>query len=95
MNQTWQHFISVLVKGFHKWVIYSIFAFILPCLALYNFIEYIENKLHAYISNKFFFWNRRKYTIEEVKEQWLKDKVHNYIVTEKEKRNQRRGLIIL
>lgn len=47
------------------------------------------------MNNKFFFWNSKKYTIDEIKEQWKKDRIHNIIEEKKEKDSKGRGLIIL
>lgn len=95
MNQTWHHFYITLLKPWHKRVVYLFLFFFLPLLAVYLFIIYYQNKIHVYINNKFFFWNSRRYTIDEIKEQWEKDKKHNYIEAENEKNNKERGLIIL
>ncbi len=62
---------------------------------MYLSIIYYQNKIHVYINNKYFFWNSKRYNIDEIKEQWKKDKVHNYVEAEKEKNNRGGGLIIL
>jgi len=95
MNQLWHHFIVTIMKPIHRAIIYVFLFFFLPLLCIYLSIIYYQNKLHVYINNKYFFWNSKRYTIDEVREQWKKDKVHNYVEAEKEKNNRGGGLIIL
>lgn len=95
MNQTWQHFYITLIKPWHSRILYLFFYLFLPILAVFLFIVYYQNKLHVYINNKYLFWNSRRYTTDEIKEQWKKDKVYNYVEAENEKNSRERGLIIL
>lgn len=95
MNQTWYHFYIVLVKPWHVRFVYVILFFLLPVVGLYLFLIYYQNKYHVYINNNYFFWNSKRYTIDEIKEQWQQDRKYNYIEEEKEKNNKGGGLIIL
>ena len=85
MNQTWHHFYITLLKPWHLRIIYLILFFFLPVIALFLFIVRTQNKIHVYINNKFFFWNSKRYTFDEIEKQWQKDRVYNYIEMEKEK----------
>lgn len=95
MNQTWHHLIVTLLKPIHMKLVYLFLLFFLPLLSISFFIVNIQNKIHVYINNKFFFWNSERYTIDQVKEQWKKDREHNYIEEQKEKNSKGGGLIIL
>lgn len=95
MNQTWHHFYITLMKPLHKKIIYIVLFFFLPLLAIFLSFVYYQNKIHVFINNKFFFWNSKKYTIDEIKEQWKKDKVYNYVESENEKNSKGMGLTIL
>ena len=63
--------------------------------AIYLIIVKIQNKVHVYLNNKYFFWNSERYTIDQIKDQWKKDREHNYVEEQKEKNNKGGGLIIL
>jgi len=95
MNQTWHHFYIVLLKPWHKRIVYLILFIFLPILALCLFLIRSQNKIHVFINNKFFFWNSKRYTFNEIEEQWKMDRKYNYIEMENEKNNKERGLIIL
>ena len=95
MNQTWYHFYITLMKPLHKKICYVFLFFFLPFLSIFLFLVYYQNKIHVYINNKYFFWNSKKYTIDEIKEQWKKDRVHNFIEEKRERDSKGRGLIIL
>lgn len=95
MNQTWHHGIITLMKPIHTKVAYLVLFFLLPILALYFFIVKLQNKIHVYINNKFFFWNSERYTIDQIEDQWQKDREYNYKKEQEEKNNKGGGLIIL
>lgn len=95
MNQTWHHFYIVLIKPWHSRLIYLFLFFFLPLLAIFLYFVHFQNKIHVYINNKYFFWNSRRYTNDEIKEQWKKDKIYNYVESEREKNSKGRGLTIL
>lgn len=95
MNQTWYHFYVTLIKPWHTRIIYLFLFFLLPVVSIYLFCMYYQNKLHVYINNHYFFWNSKRYTIDEIKKQWQEDRKHNYIEEEREKNNKGGGLIIL
>jgi len=95
MNQTWHHFYITLMKPLHTKIIYIFLFFFLPFLYIFLFLVYFQNKIHVYINNKYFFWNSKKYTIDEIKEQWKKDRKYNIIEEKREKDSKGRGLIIL
>ena len=91
MNQVWHHLIITILKPIHIKLLYVFLLFLLPLLSLYFYIVSIFNKLHVYINNKYFFWNSKRYTIDEIKEQWKKDRKHNY----KEEQNKKGGGLII
>lgn len=95
MNQTWHHCIVTLLKPIHKKLLYVILFFFLPFLSLYFVFVNVQNKIHVYINNKFFFWNSERYTIDQVKDQWRKDREYNFKKEQEEKNNKGGGLIIL
>jgi len=95
MNQTWHHFIITLVKPWHLRIVYLILFFWLPFLAILLTLMYYQNKIHVYINNKFFFWNSKRYTFDEIEEQWRQDRKYNYVQAENEKNSRGFGLTIL
>lgn len=95
MNQTWHHFYVVLMKPWHFRIMYLFLYIILPFIAIYLFLLYYQNRIHVYLSNKFFFWNTRRYTIDEIKEQWQIDRKYIYLEEERIKNIKFGGLTIL
>jgi len=95
MNQTWHHCIVTLIKPVHLRLTYVALFFVLPILALYFAFVNVQNRVHVYIHNKFFFWNSRRYNIDEIKAQWQKDRVYNYKKEVEEKNRKFGGLTIL
>lgn len=92
MNQTWHHFYITLMKPIHTLLLYILLYITLPFIAIFLKWVYYQNKIHVYINNKFFFWNSKKYTIDEIKEQWKKDRIINYIKEEEAKRNREKKI---
>lgn len=95
MNQRLYHGVVVLCKPIHRILVYIIVTPILPILAICFVLVRFQNKIHVYINNKFCFWNSRRYTIDEIKEQWQKDRKQNYIKYLEEKDRKFGGLTIL
>ncbi len=91
MNQVWYHLIVTILKPIHTKIIYIFLFFLLPLLSVYFYIVNIVNKIHVFLNNNYFFWNSKRYTIDEIKEQWRKDKKHNY----KEQQNKKGGGLII
>lgn len=92
MNQTWHHFYITLMKPIHTILLYIILFITLPFVGIFLKWVYYQNKIHVYINNKFFFWNSKKYTIDEIKNQWNKDRVINYIKEEEAKNNREKKI---
>lgn len=95
MNQTWHHFIVTILKPLHTKLLYVFLFFFLPFLSIYLIFVKVQNKIHVYINNKYFFWNSERYTIEQIETQWKKDREYNYKKEQEEKNNKGGGLIIL
>lgn len=95
MNQTWFHFYINICKPIHKFIIYVFLFLFLPILAIFLRLVYYQNRIHVYLNNKFFFWNSKRYTIDEIKKQWQKDRVINYVEEEDAKNRKGFGLRIL
>jgi len=81
------HFVLKIIKFF---IILVIISFGLAKRLFIYVIRPIMNYC-IWVNNNFFWWRPWLYTLDQIEEQWEKDRYHNFLVDEEEKRRAKEG----